>query len=125
MKFYAKRGKINVIWVPGYFELDQMQPIKPLLFPNFYIFFTFILGGQFLLPQRANIGEKGNFSTPKLAETEGFQCLGHSNWTICNPLSHFCFQIFPSFSLSYWEANSYYPRGLIMGKGNSPNPRKG
>ena len=30
-----------------------------------------------------------------------------------------------SFSLSYWEANSYYPREPIMGKGNSPNPKIG
>ena len=163
----------------GAFKLDHLQSIEPILCQKIFIFFTFILGGQFLLPQRANYGkreffqlqnwmrqrglgawgiqtgpfaalctshilklfhlfhlhtgrpilitpegqywEKGNFSTPKLNETEGFQCLGHSNWTICSPLSHFCFQIFTTFSLSYWEANSYYPRGLIMGKGNSSN----
>ena len=58
-------------------------------------------------------------------ETEGFGCLGHSNWTICILLSHFCSPNFPTFSLSYWEANSYYPRGLILGKGNSPNFRNG
>ena len=62
-------------------------------------FFTFILGSPFLLPMRLG----------------GFQCLGHSNWTICSPLSPFCSEIFPTFSLSYWGANSYYPRGLIMG----------
>ena len=33
--------------------------------------------------------EKGNFSTPKLDETEGFQCLGHSNWTICSSWANF------------------------------------
>ena len=43
-------------------------------------------------------------------KTEGFQCLGHSNWTTCSPLSHFCSGQFPTFSLSYWGANSYYPR---------------
>ena len=32
---------------------------SPLLFPNFYNLFTFILGGQFLLPQRANNGKWG------------------------------------------------------------------
>ena len=41
--------------------------------------------------------EKGNFSTPKLDEAGGFKCLGHSNWTICSPLSQFCFRIFASF----------------------------
>ena len=53
---------------------------------------------------------KGNLSNPKVDETEGFQCLGHSNWTIFSPLSHFCFKIFTSFSPSYWEANFYYPK---------------
>ena len=38
-------------------------------------------------------------------ETEGFQCLGLSNWTICSPLSQFCSEIFSTFSLSYWGAN--------------------
>ena len=69
----------------------------------------------------ATLSEKGILPTPKLDETEGFQCLGHSNWTICSPLSPFCPKRFSTFSLSYWEANSYYPRGPIMGKGNSPN----
>ena len=44
--------------MPGPFNLDHLQSLKPLLFPNFYTFFTFILGGQFLLPQRANIGKR-------------------------------------------------------------------
>ena len=57
----------------------------------------------------------------ELDESGNFEGLGHSNWTICNPLSPFCSEIFSSFSLSYWEANSYYPRGLLMGKGNSCN----
>ena len=38
--------------------------------------------------------------TPKENEKEGFQCLEHSNWTICIPLNHFCSENFPSFSLS-------------------------
>ena len=116
-------------------------------------------------------------------ETEGFQCLGGSNWTICSPLSQIHSEHFQTFSLSYWgpilitpegqlweKGNScnfqygwdrgvsvpgafkldqlqpfkpllfweisnfftfilgsqfYYPRGLIMGKGNSPNSRNG
>ena len=58
-------------------------------------------------------------------ETESFQCLGHSNWTICSPSSRSCFLNFPVFHFYYWEANSYYPRGLIMGKGNSSNSRYG
>ena len=58
-------------------------------------------------------------------ETEGFGCLGHSNWANCSLLSHFCSQTFPTFSLSCLEANSYYPWMLIMGKGNSHNSRNG
>ena len=66
-----------------------------------------------------NIQEK-ILQTLKLDERVGFQCLGQSNWTNCSLLSHFCLGIFPTFSLSYWEANFYYPRGPIMGKGILP-----
>ena len=54
-------------------------------------------------------------------KTEGFQCLEHSIWTICTLLSQFYFPNFATFSLLYWEANSYCSRGLIMRKGISPN----
>ena len=65
--------------------------------------------------------EKKILPTLKLDEKEEIWYQGHSNWAICIPLSYFCSEKFPTFSLSYWETNSYYPRGLIMGKGNSPN----
>ena len=45
--------------MPGPFNLDHIHPLKPLLFPKFSNFLTFILGGQFLLPQRANYGKRG------------------------------------------------------------------
>ena len=111
--------------VLGAFKPDHLHPFKPLLFNKFSNFITFILGGQVLLPQRANNGERGDLPTPKLNEKEGFQCLGQSNWTICIRLNPFWIGNFLSFSLSYWEANSYYPRGPIMGKGNSSNPKIG
>ena len=60
---------------------------------------------------------RGNFLTPEMGETEVFECLGHSNWTICSTLSPFCSKIFQTFSSSYWGAKSYYPRGLILGVG--------
>ena len=47
--------------------------------------------------------------------------MGHSNWMICSPLSQSCLPNFSTFSLSYWGAHSYYPRGPIMRKGNSSN----
>ena len=50
--------------MPGAFKLYHLQPIKPLLFPNLCTFFTFILGGQFLLPQRANY-QKSAFIQPQ------------------------------------------------------------
>ena len=99
------------------FKLDHLQPFKPLLFWKFSNSFTCILGSPFLLPQRANYEKREILPTSNMDETEGFQCLGLSNWTICSPLSPFCSEIFPTFSISYWGANSYYPRGLIMGKG--------
>merc|ERR1739842_198225 len=83
-------------------KLDHLQPLEPILFPKFFNFFPFILGSPFLLPQRANYGSWENFPFPNMDETEGFQCLGHSNWTTCSPLSPFCPEIFPTFSLSYW-----------------------
>ena len=38
----------------GAFKLDHLQPIQLILFTNFPIFFTFILGSHSLLPQKAN-----------------------------------------------------------------------
>ena len=109
------------VWVPGVFKLGHLQQVEPLLFWNFSNFFTFILGGQFLLPQRANNGKRELLHTSQLKETVGFPCLEHSYWTIIGQWSSIITCNFQNFPLSYWEANSYYPRGPIMGKGNSPN----
>ena len=46
--------------VHGAFKLDHLQPFEPILFFEISICITFILGGQFLLPQRSN-SEKGEF----------------------------------------------------------------
>ena len=48
----SRNGLDRRVWVHGAFKLDHLQPVEPLLFPKFYNFFTFMLGGQFLLPQR-------------------------------------------------------------------------
>ena len=56
-------------------------------------------------------------------EVGGFGCLGHSYWTICIPLSPFCSGNFQFVSPLYWEANSYYPRGLIVRKGRFSNSK--
>ena len=103
---------------------------SPLSHFCFQIFTTFSLSyweanSYYPRGQRAKNG-KTEFTQPKkVNERESFQCLGHSNWTICIPLSPFCSGNFPTFSLSYWEANSYYPRGPIMGRGNSSNLKSG
>ena len=65
----------------------------------------------------------GNHPTQELNESGNFECLRHSNWTICITLGPSSSKNFQTFLLSYWEANSYYPRGLIMGNGESPNSR--
>ena len=64
-------------------------------------------------PQFYPYWEREILPTPNMDETEGFQCLGHSSWTICRPLSPFCSEIFPTFSLSYWGA----PRIRALSKG--------
>ena len=66
----------------------------------------------------------GKWISPNLRQAEDFECLGHSNWTICSPLSLFCSPNFQTFQLLYWGDNSYYPRergGLKMGKWHFPN----
>ena len=44
-------------WAP---KLDHMQPFKPISLIQISTFCIFILGSQFLLPQRANKREKGS-----------------------------------------------------------------
>ena len=60
---------------------------------------------QLLLPLRGRKEmRKGN--SPKLDDTQGFQCLVHSNWTICSLLSWFCPQFFPPlYRVSYNKPN--------------------
>ena len=51
--------------------------------------------------------------------------LGHSNWSICSHWGLFCSYIFQFACVLYWEANLYYPRGILVRKGNSSNSRNG
>ena len=55
---YPKSGWDRGFSVPGASKLDHLHPFKPFLFWKFSNFFTFILGGQFLLPQRVNNGKR-------------------------------------------------------------------
>ena len=63
--------------------------------------------------------ERGVFLITEMNETGGSGCLGHSNRTICSPLSPFCSGKFQFVSPLYWEA----PRRLIVRKGSFPNSR--
>ena len=47
-------------------KLDHLQPIKPILFQKIFHFFSFILGGPFLLPQWANNGKGEIHPTSKI-----------------------------------------------------------
>ena len=44
--------------MPGPFKLDHLQLIEPIYFQKIFYFFTFILGGQFLLPLKAINGKR-------------------------------------------------------------------
>ena len=44
-----------------------------------------------------------------LSETQGFECLGHSNWTICSLLSQSRFLIFPTSTSLYRKAQFLFP----------------
>ena len=59
----------------------------------------------------------GKWNSPDLSVGVGFQCQGHSNWTICSLLSQFCIEIFPIILLSYWGPilNALESGGLKMG----------
>ena len=39
----------------------------------------------------------GKWKSPNLSETQGFQCPGHSNWTICSLLNQLYSENFPNF----------------------------
>ena len=44
-----------------------------------FILFHFHTGEPILITPEGQLSEKGILSTPKLDETEGFQCFGHLN----------------------------------------------
>ena len=73
-----------------------------------------VFGGPFLSLNETEGMAIHPFSN--LDETKGSESLGPSNWIICIPHSHFSYEYFSTFSLSYRKANSYYISGLIMGK---------
>ena len=90
--------------------------------PNFPTFSLLYWGPILITPERRRL-KMGKSISPNLSVPQVFQCLEHSNWTICTLLSQFCSQNFPTFSLLYWGPILITPeRGrLKMGKWVSPN----
>ena len=123
---YGNSPNFKIGWdsgssVPWTFNLAHLHPFKPLLFPKFSNFFTFILGGQFLFPQRAN-NEKREFTWLKNWIRQGGLCArAIQSGPFASLWATFVVENFQFFHFHTGRANSYYPRGLIMGKGNSPN----
>ena len=136
-----KNGWDTGVCIPGAFKLDHLQPVQFILPKKFSNFMIFILGLPFLItPERGN-WEKGSGGTqlytdiftkpliskykcrekgihPKMDETQGFQYLEHSNWTICSLLSWFCSNKFPTSSSLYWGSHFLLPqRGEMEKKG--------
>ena len=70
----------------------------------------------------ANNVKSGILPTLKRIDTSGLSMLGAFKLDHLQPLQLLLFkENFIFFTFIYWEANSYYPRGPIMGKGKSSN----
>ena len=95
--------------VPGPFKLDHLHLIEPILFQKILNFFTFILGGQFLLPQRANNEKRGFIQLQNWMKQRGF-----SAWAI--QLTHhmiICIQYLVSTSDGAWECRKIASSALL------------
>ena len=93
------------------FQTGPSAALEAHFVQEIFHLFPFHAGEPILITPEANNGKREILATSKLDETEGFQCLGHSNWTHCSPLSPFCPEKFPTFSLSYWGAILITPEG--------------
>ena len=105
----------------GTFKLDPLQPIELILSQKIFNLFTFILGGQFLLPQRANYGKREFFQVQNWMRQRDLGAWGIQTGPFAALCTSHILKLFYLFHLHTGEANSYYPRRLIMGKGNSSN----
>ena len=76
--------------MPGAFKLHNLQPIKPILFPTFFNFFTFILGSPFLYPRRP-IMRKGNSHNFQYGSDRGVSVPGAFKLDHLHPLEPILF----------------------------------
>ena len=110
--------------MPGAFKLDHLHPVEPILFSKFYNFFTFILGGQFLLPQRANT-EKGEFSQlQKWTRQRGVSAWGIQIGPFAAICTNYVSQILQFFHFHNGEPILFTPVRPKMGKGCFLTPQK-
>ena len=118
----SRIGLDRGVSVLGAFKLDHWQPVEPILFWNFSNYFTFILGANSYYP-RGLIMRKGNSHNSRNGQDWGDCVPGAFKLDHLHPVKPILFSKFYNFFTFILEANSYYPRGLIMRKGNSPNSR--
>ena len=120
----SRNGLDRGVWVPGAFKLDHLHHVEPILVSKFYNFFTFILEANSYYP-RGLIMRKGNSPNSRNGLDRGVSVPGAFKLDHLHPVKPILFPKFYNFFTFILKANSYYPSGLIMRKGNSPNSRNG
>ena len=108
----------NGVSVPGAFKLDHLQPVEPIVFWNLSKFCTFLMERPILITPERGWLKTGNLKSHNQRVKVGFQCLGHSNWTICGQLSHFCTDFFSISHFYTGDVKSDYPREGRLKMGN-------
>ena len=106
---------------PWVFMLDLLQTFKLILLWTIFNFSTFILGGQFLLPQRANMEKREFIKLQNWMRQRGLGAWGIQNGPFAAHWAHFVPEDFQLFHFHTGRPILITPRGPIMGKGNSPN----
>ena len=101
--------------MPGAIILDHLQPVELFSIWICSWFSTFILGSQFLLPQRAKNGKVEFSKLQKWMRQRGSCAWEIQTGPFEAPLAHFVLDVFQYFNFHAGEANSYYPNRPIMG----------
>ena len=97
--------------MPGAFKLDHLHHFEPLLFWNFSNFFTFILGGQFLLPQRANLEKRKTFQPQNWIMWWVFRAWDIQTGPFAAPRATLVLKFFQLFSFDIGEPILITPEG--------------
>ena len=95
----------------GAFKLDHLQPRQLLFLQESFMFFTFILGGQFLLPQRTNNGKVEFTQLQNLMRQMDFNAWGIQTGPFAVHLAHFVQKYFCIFQLHTGESFLITPEG--------------